>query len=112
MMNGMTSVFTINHILVKILIIIDNYEPMGVKLNHQLIALLYVHISADIYQLFIGIFTGRSESMSIFAQTTSYDVFTNGVICILTSSIMPSLSILNICRLQGLTALSFSQVCN
>lgn len=46
--------------------------------------------------------------MSIFAQT-SYDVFTNDVICILTSSIMPSLSILNICRLQGWRALSFSQ---
>lgn len=47
--------------------------------------------------------------MSIFAQTTLYDVFTNDVICILTSSIMPSLSVLNICRLQGLTAVSFSQ---
>lgn len=89
----MTNVFTlINHIFVKILIIVDNYEPIGVTFNHRFIALLYVHIKADIYELFIGIFIGRSESMSIFAQT-SYDLFTNDVICILTSSITPSLSI-------------------
>ena len=44
MVNGMTSGFTINHIFVKILIIIDKYLPLAVTLNNQFIALVYKHI--------------------------------------------------------------------
>ena len=44
MVNGMTSGFTINHIFVKILIIIDKYLPLAVTLNIQFIALVYKHI--------------------------------------------------------------------
>ena len=54
MVDGMTSGFTvINHIFVKILFIIDKFIPLAVTVNKKFIALLFVHISAAKYELFM-----------------------------------------------------------
>ena len=53
--NGMTSDFTllIIYLFMKTLIIIDKFIPLAVTLNNQFITLLYIHISAAKYELFM-----------------------------------------------------------
>ena len=86
----MTSGFKINHIFVKILIIIDKYIPLALTLKNQFIALLYhiyTHLSSEIRTVYVVCIIHCLESMGIFRQMTSYDVTTNDVINILMSSI-------------------------
>ena len=94
--------YVIKHIFLKILFIIDKFVPLAVTLNNQFIALLYIHISAAEYELFIYVVY---MSFGVNKYVWRKAITTNYVMCILMSSIIPFLSILNIWRLGGLTAL-------
>ena len=56
MVSGKTSGFTINHINVKILIIIDKYVPLAVTSNNQFIAPPYLRMQAAKHELFMWYF--------------------------------------------------------
>ena len=49
MVDGKTSGFAINHINVKVLIIIDKCVPLAETLNNQFMAPIYLHLQAAKY---------------------------------------------------------------